>query len=269
MKTKLLLLAALMTALLYSTASQAVEIPLDKDDVPKGTWIAVSLDHFKLAVINGNDSDHPVKKFNVTVGRPDHPTPTGFFTVISAKPDDKSTLYDNTPMPYCLRLKGKGIKDGEIGIHGSINVGRDTRALTPDSHGCIRLSVEDAKTLFNLKGIGVDTEVFIYGDVEKYFKTTFDPYSYLVTKGTGKGKEVLGFKVAQPGATQADKDAFLELVKNREITIDHMPEGVVTTDKSKVCFRFEFQKAETGLTVASFEKIYNRTLNIRPFKRKQ
>lgn len=84
-------------------------------------------------------------------GRPGFESPTGTFRVISKHRDWISTIY-KVPMPYFLRLDAMR---GRIGLHQGII------ALTPASHGCIRVPKSKAEKLFDWTPIG--TPVVITG----------------------------------------------------------------------------------------------------------
>ncbi len=73
----------------------------------------------------------------VSTGRKGYETPTGLFTVLEKDADHRSNLYDDAPMPFMLRLTWGGV---------AIHAGRDPGY--PQSHGCIRLPLAFAKSLF-------------------------------------------------------------------------------------------------------------------------
>ncbi len=80
--------------------------------------------------------------FKVSTGKAGHTTPSGTFRVLAMKPMHYSQKYDNAPMPNSLFFTNVG-----HAIHATNavrNLGR------PASHGCVRLSPKDAKTLYSL-----------------------------------------------------------------------------------------------------------------------
>jgi lipoprotein-anchoring transpeptidase ErfK/SrfK len=82
-------------------------------------------------------------------GKPGHKTPTGTFHVIAKHRDWISTIY-GVPMPHFLRLNAV---NGMVGLHaGAI-------ALTPASHGCIRLPADMAKTFFETTPVGTKVTI--------------------------------------------------------------------------------------------------------------
>jgi hypothetical protein len=74
---------------------------------------------------------------------PDHPTPTGIFTVISKSRWHVSNIYSGAPMPYMQRITWSG-----IALHAGKLPGY------PASHGCIRLPEHFATRLWALSKIG-------------------------------------------------------------------------------------------------------------------
>ena len=78
----------------------------------------------------------------VTTGGRDYDTPSGTFKPFRMEIDHYSDEYDNAPMPYSIFFTQTG-----NAIHGTYeqrNLGR------PVSHGCVRLSVKNAATLWAL-----------------------------------------------------------------------------------------------------------------------
>jgi lipoprotein-anchoring transpeptidase ErfK/SrfK len=78
----------------------------------------------------------------VSTGRPGYSTPSGTYTATSMNEIWYSKQWDNSPMPHSVFF----IKDGHA-IHGTYegkNLGK------PASHGCVRISLENAATLFAL-----------------------------------------------------------------------------------------------------------------------
>jgi lipoprotein-anchoring transpeptidase ErfK/SrfK len=78
----------------------------------------------------------------VSTGRPGYSTPSGAYTATSMNQIWYSKQWDNSPMPHSIFF----IKDGHA-IHGTYegkNLGK------PASHGCVRISLENAATLFAL-----------------------------------------------------------------------------------------------------------------------
>jgi lipoprotein-anchoring transpeptidase ErfK/SrfK len=77
----------------------------------------------------------------VSTARRGYRTPVGTYTPYSLERMHYSRLYDYTPMPYSIFFHGG------FAIHGT----NEVRSLgRPVSHGCIRLSPEHARALFEL-----------------------------------------------------------------------------------------------------------------------
>jgi len=93
----------------------------------------------------------------VSTGRAGYSTPSGTYTATSMNEIWYSKEWDDAPMPHSIFFR----KDG-YAIHGTYeakNLGR------PASHGCVRISRENAATLFALvKKVGLkNTEVVLAG----------------------------------------------------------------------------------------------------------
>jgi hypothetical protein len=84
----------------------------------------------------------------ISSGKKGKETPTGIFYILQKNVDHKSNLYSNAPMPFMQRLTWDG-----IAIHGGDLPGY------PASHGCIRLPLVFAKTLFGVTQMGQEVVV--------------------------------------------------------------------------------------------------------------
>jgi lipoprotein-anchoring transpeptidase ErfK/SrfK len=94
----------------------------------------------------------------VSTGLPGYSTPSGTYTTSSMNKMWYSKQWDNAPMPHAIFFTKRG-----HAIHGTL----ETKKLgNPASHGCVRLSPENASTLFALVGEkGLEnTEVVLNGD---------------------------------------------------------------------------------------------------------
>ena len=78
----------------------------------------------------------------VSTGRAGHDTPSGTFPAFSMDKDHRSKEYDNAPMPYAIFFTTTG-----AAVHGTYETRHLGRAA---SHGCVRLSVKNAATLWDL-----------------------------------------------------------------------------------------------------------------------
>jgi len=78
----------------------------------------------------------------VSTGQAGYSTPSGTYTATSMNEVWYSKQWDNSPMPHSIFF----IKDGHA-IHGSYEV---KNLGKPVSHGCVRISPQNATTLFAL-----------------------------------------------------------------------------------------------------------------------
>src|SRR5215204_4974460 len=92
-----------------------------------------------------------IARSSVSTGVPDHPTPSGVFSVIGKQRWHRSNLYSAAPMPYMQRITWSG-----IALHAGVLPGY------PASHGCIRLKNDFAIRLWHLTKRG--TRVIIAPD---------------------------------------------------------------------------------------------------------
>lgn len=77
----------------------------------------------------------------VSTARRGYRTPVGSYHPYALERMHYSRLYDNTPMPYSIFFRGG------YAIHGTTEIRNLGRAV---SHGCVRLSPDNARTLFEL-----------------------------------------------------------------------------------------------------------------------
>ncbi len=118
--------ALLLAAAFWTSAHAAVLITIDKlaqqmtvtvDGVPKYRW-------------------------PVSTGRLGYDTPSGTYHPFRMEPVYYSKEFDDAPMPHAIFFTARG-----HAIHGSL----DTAQLGwPVSHGCVRISPDNATTLYSL-----------------------------------------------------------------------------------------------------------------------
>jgi hypothetical protein len=125
---------------------QYVWIPQDRYEGPMK--IVVVLDTQRVYVFQ---NDKLIGFSTISSGKKGKETPIGAFTILQKNIDHKSNLYSNAPMPYMQRLTWDG-----IAIHGGHLPGY------PASHGCIRLPLAFAKSLFAVTKL--DQEVVVLKD---------------------------------------------------------------------------------------------------------
>lgn len=125
MRSFFIAFASLM--LLSAGAAQAkVDITIDKDNQQM------------TVAVDGVTRYH----WPVSTGIPSRETPNGSFRAFRMEEDHYSKEFDDAPMPHSIFFTKVG-----HAIHGTDSVGR---LGTPASHGCVRLSRQNASTLYAL-----------------------------------------------------------------------------------------------------------------------
>jgi L,D-transpeptidase catalytic domain len=99
-------------------------------------------------------------RWPVSTGIARYDTPGGVYKPFRMEIDHRSDEWDDAPMPYSIFFTTKG-----HAIHGTTHksIGR------PASHGCVRLSVQNAATLWKLvkKAKMANTEVVLSGQIPR------------------------------------------------------------------------------------------------------
>jgi uncharacterized protein (TIGR02246 family) len=132
-----------------------------------------------------------VKKYEwpVSTGKAGYSTPSGTYTATSMNEIWYSKEWDNAPMPHSIFF----MKDGHA-IHGSLDV---KHLGKPVSHGCVRVSPENAATLYalvtknGLENTHVTVSGVTPGGEYKVAKPTLSPHPVTarrVPAGTQPGK---------------------------------------------------------------------------------
>src|SRR6059036_3513948 len=102
-------------------------------------FITVDKDAQQMTVaVDGVERYH----WPVSTGIPSYETPNGSFKTFRMEEDHYSKEFDDAPMPHSIFFTKIG-----HAIHGTDSVGR---LGTPASHGCVRLSRQNASTLYAL-----------------------------------------------------------------------------------------------------------------------
>jgi hypothetical protein len=116
--------------------------------------ITVDKDAQQLTVVQDGVEKY---RWPVSSGLPAYETPNGSFQTFRMEQDHYSKEFDEAPMPNSIFFTKRG-----HAIHGTDSV---SRLGTPASHGCVRLSRENAATLFAMvKADGVlNTTVTLTG----------------------------------------------------------------------------------------------------------
>lgn len=95
-------------------------------------------------------------RWYVSTGATKYSTPPGSYTAFRMERMHYSREWDNAGMPHSIFFTTRG-----HAIHGSDHPGRGT----PASHGCVRLSLSNAATLYQLVAAGgmANTKVVVRG----------------------------------------------------------------------------------------------------------
>src|SRR6516165_6428295 len=121
-----------------------------------GSAVVINIDKTKqemTVLVDGIEKYH----WPVSTGRAGYSTPSGTYTATSMNEIWYSKQWDNSPMPHSIFF----MKDGHA-VHGSYEV---KNLGKPVSHGCVRISPENATTLYVLvKENGLEnTQVVLTG----------------------------------------------------------------------------------------------------------
>jgi lipoprotein-anchoring transpeptidase ErfK/SrfK len=139
---KFLAAIAIATAALvgFAAPSQAGLLTIFQ---PKPKIVAtVSLAEQKMYVaVTDNRGRTQTHVWSVSTGARGFETPKGEFTPTWLSKDHKSSQYDDAPMPHAVFF------NQGIAVHGTDAV---ARLGSPASHGCVRLTQENAATFFGL-----------------------------------------------------------------------------------------------------------------------
>jgi hypothetical protein len=141
MRSFYMTLAGLVVLAASSTAQAKIAITVDKDAQ-------------QLTVVQDGVEKY---RWPVSSGLPSYETPNGSFQTFRMEEDHYSKEFDDAPMPNSIFFTKKG-----HAIHGTDSV---SRLGSPASHGCVRLSRENAATLYAMvKADGVlNTTVTLTG----------------------------------------------------------------------------------------------------------
>jgi len=128
-----------------------------KATTPAAPTILINIDKTKQRMTVALDG---MQRYDwpVSTGKSGYSTPSGTFTPLSMNKVWYSKEWDNAPMPHAIFF----MKDGHA-IHGSYEVKHLGKAV---SHGCVRISPQNATTLYALvEKTGLkNTQVVLAGD---------------------------------------------------------------------------------------------------------
>ena len=110
----------------------------DESRAPANGKIVITVD-LDARVISVFRDGHEIGTAVALLGTQSHPTPLGTFPILTKEKDNTSSIYNNAPMPWTLRLTWDG-----IAIHGS------PVANGYASHGCIGVPDPFAEKLFDI-----------------------------------------------------------------------------------------------------------------------
>ncbi|MFN4012185.1 MAG: L,D-transpeptidase family protein [Pannonibacter sp.] len=102
--------------------------------------IVISLQAQSMTVYRGLEV---VGQSPISSGKTGHSTPTGVYSILEKRRKHFSNIYDNAPMPYMQRLTWSGIALHQGKLPGY-----------PASHGCVRMPMDFAQSLFGMTGRG-------------------------------------------------------------------------------------------------------------------
>jgi len=190
------LLTSLLLALGAAPARADVVITVDKD----AQRMSVAVD------------GTPRYSWPVSTGAAGYDTPSGSYRPFRMERTHFSKEFDDAPMPYATFFTNQG-----HAIHGTNHVRSLGRAV---SHGCVRLSVRNAATLFTLvKAQGMNrTQVRIEG--EGAAMAEGGSRTRTVARGRGYGYGVESFDDDQTGA----RTVYYAVPDRRPVAID--PRGI-------------------------------------------
>jgi lipoprotein-anchoring transpeptidase ErfK/SrfK len=157
-------------------------------NIPKGPLqIFVSINQQKLHLYSNGEK---VTETLVATGVPQHPTPTGAFSVVQKQLLHHSNIYSGAPMPFMERITWSG-----VALHEGVNLGH------PASHGCIRMSHDFAVRLYAVSKLGA--EVFI-SNAELAPQEFADPHLFVHKDPTPPVPVLAAASVTLPSALAQD-----------------------------------------------------------------
>jgi len=121
-----------------------------------GDLLEVSIAHQRLRVWRDG---RVVYRFVISTGRPGYETPTGHYRILNKISNAWSRKW-SVWMPWAMRWhNGYFLHQLPHKPGSTVNIGA-TKLGTPDSHGCVRVNVGDAETLFRWTSVG--TPVWVH-----------------------------------------------------------------------------------------------------------
>lgn len=118
--------------------------------ITEGRYIDINLSKQNLSIFEDGKN---LGTYRVSSGKRGMATPTGTFKVMSKAPRAYSKRY-NLYMPYWMQFTGVGHGIHELPEWKSGYKEGANHLGIPVSHGCVRLGIGPAKTVYNFSGIG-------------------------------------------------------------------------------------------------------------------
>ena len=145
----------------------------------------------------------------VSTGIPSRETPNGSFRTFRMEEDHYSKEFDDAPMPHSIFFTKIG-----HAIHGTDSVGR---LGTPASHGCVRLSRDNASTLYALveKDGVLNTTVTLTGSSQIALARNPRPRNNAVARRDTAPQYAPQYNAAGDPVVLAPQDAPLEVGPGR------------------------------------------------------
>ena len=142
--------------LIYALTAATVAVLMPGEAAHADLLIEIDKSTQRMTVtVNGEQ----LYKWPVSTGADGYDTPSGAFRPFRMEIDHTSDEWDNAPMPYSIFFTQTG-----NAVHGTLEERYLGRAV---SHGCVRLSVKNAATLWSLvkQEKMAHTSVVVTGDI--------------------------------------------------------------------------------------------------------
>ena len=152
--------------LIYALTAATVAVLMPGEAAHADLLIEIDKSTQRMTVtVNGEQ----LYKWPVSTGADGYDTPSGAFRPFRMEIDHTSDEWDNAPMPYSIFFTQTG-----NAVHGTLEERYLGRAV---SHGCVRLSVKNAATLWSLvkQEKMAHTSVVVTGDIPGAEPSTVAP----------------------------------------------------------------------------------------------
>lgn len=146
---------------IFSSVAGAQEIAIDH--------VVIDLSRQRLFLVN--PSEKILEEFPVSTGVRGYDTPPGEYRIVNKSPYAYSKKYQ-ADMYHWMALT----KNGDYGIHSLKSSGYERRLGRPASHGCIRLSRQNARLLFSILPVGMRVVIASRVENPQYFEPVTDEH---------------------------------------------------------------------------------------------